>query len=361
MNSGMYPSFLVYEFTQKCNSRCIMCNIWKERPENELTTDEIEQAFSKPLLKHLHGINLTGGEVFLRDDFARTIEIISALPKLKSIGISTNGFKTDNIVKKIESILPVLHRRGINMTVKVSIDGLDEVHDRIRGIPGGFSKAMETYRRIKELNDRLMHTGIACVIMDDNIDGLKDMCDSLSEDINNISFILPSISDGYFLNEADDSTLLSKMQYPKVKAFLKEHAAQSPEHSFYSSKLVDYIDKNWRSFACLAGYKTLYMNNFGDIYPCAILSGSNTHFLIGNVLDEDIQEKYLGEHGTSIRRFLKGESTCKSCTFSCDLKNNLREEFFEFLVFYTRHPYFLYLLAKKLKKNNLRGDYLDVE
>jgi radical SAM protein with 4Fe4S-binding SPASM domain len=357
LKKGMYPTLLVYQFTQKCNSRCIMCNIWHEKPEYELNTAQLFEIFTQPLFRKIESINLTGGEVFLRDDFERVIEIISCLPRLKTIGISTNGFLPDLIIKKIKAVIPNLKKRNIIMTVKVSIDGIEAVHNKIRGIPDGFNKAIRTHDEIKNLMDMNVNVGIACLIMDMNVNRLKWMFGELSKHAENISFVLPSISESYFLNNRN-ITFLNPSNYPKIKLFLNELVHQFPEQSFYNTKLIEFMDTNRRTFSCLAGYKTLYMDNYGNIFPCAILSQKESPYLFGNALDRNIKNYYFSQKGTDIREHLKKEKICKTCIFSCDLRNNLREEFFEFLNFYLRHPYFIYLIVRKMKKDGLRSDYI---
>jgi len=77
--------FVNYLITWKCNSRCMMCNIWKKGPsaQKELQIDEIENLFADPLLSKLEWIQLSGGEPFLRKDIAEIVRILLKLhPKL---------------------------------------------------------------------------------------------------------------------------------------------------------------------------------------------------------------------------------------------------------------------------------------
>lgn len=357
LSRGMYPTFLIYQFTQKCNSKCIMCNIWKERPENELGVDEIAELLSRPFFQHIEGINLTGGEVFLRDDLVETIRVLTRHPKLKTIGISTNGFNTGSIISKVKAVLPDLEKAGMTMVVKVSIDGVERVHDSIRGITGGYGKALETFRELLALNNSHLNTGFATVIMNANADVLDDLLEELPTS-SNVSFILPSFSEGYFNNEGDNNAVLSPPALPKISSFLREQIYRFPEQSFFNTKLLEYISRKRRTFSCLAGFRTLYMDNHGELYPCPILSQEGSPYRIGNAKNEDAERKFFSGHGNKIRKMLKSEKTCRSCIFSCDLKNNLNEEFFEFFTFYLKHPYYLYLIVKKMKSGKIRSDYL---
>ena len=50
LNRNQLPTFLVFQLTNQCNSRCAMCNIWKKDSSGELTTDNIAQVFFTTLL-----------------------------------------------------------------------------------------------------------------------------------------------------------------------------------------------------------------------------------------------------------------------------------------------------------------------
>ena len=75
--------------TYRCNAKCIMCNIW-ENPSNINEEFKPKDLESLPQFK---GINITGGEPFLRDDIEEIIEVLQT--KTKRIVFSTNGYFTE--------------------------------------------------------------------------------------------------------------------------------------------------------------------------------------------------------------------------------------------------------------------------
>ncbi len=119
----------------------------------------------------LRDINISGGEPFLRPDLPEIIAVVvKACPKARIV-ISTNGFLTDLVVKQMKKILKIKPDIG----VAISIDGMDEMHDEMRGIPGGFSKDMETLRQLKELGMTNLRLGFT--ITEKNIKHLKKVYD----------------------------------------------------------------------------------------------------------------------------------------------------------------------------------------
>ncbi|MBI5222576.1 MAG: radical SAM protein, partial [Candidatus Magasanikbacteria bacterium] len=146
------PIDCVIAVTYRCNSRCVMCDIWKLKNQPELLPTE----FLK-LPVSLRDINISGGEPFLRVDLPQiVVNLKKAAPRARMV-ISSNGFATDLIIRQMKAVLAIKP----NIGVAISIDGIGEMHNQMRGIPGGFDRAIETVKKLKELgmkNFRLAYT-----------------------------------------------------------------------------------------------------------------------------------------------------------------------------------------------------------
>ncbi|MCK8604062.1 radical SAM protein [Desulfoferrobacter suflitae] len=122
MCGGMFNINL--EVTKRCNARCDFCDYWKVKPPAEL-------ADYVPVVKKLNplSVGLTGGEPLLRSDLADLIAGLRNNFKFLHIGLITNGAL-------------LTHERGLELWragldgLSLSLDYLDERHDRERGLPG---------------------------------------------------------------------------------------------------------------------------------------------------------------------------------------------------------------------------------
>ena len=95
-------------------------------------------------------VHITGGEPFLREDIVEVVRtVIRQCPKAE-ITISTNGFSPSLLKKQLAEIMKT--RRDIGLMV--SLDGFGKVHEELKGVPGGFSLALETIRLSRELGVR---------------------------------------------------------------------------------------------------------------------------------------------------------------------------------------------------------------
>ena len=118
--------------TYRCNAKCNMCDCFKNptRPEEEWTPDLIEK------LPEMAFTNITGGESFIRKDLPDIIRAVEK--KTDRIVISTNGFFTDRILALCEEFPKV--------GIRISIEGLQQTNDAIRGIPDGFNRGYNTLK-----------------------------------------------------------------------------------------------------------------------------------------------------------------------------------------------------------------------
>lgn len=104
--SRVAPTKLSLILTHKCNSRCVMCNIWQERKSGELSPSEYQQIFSDPFFSRVSRIILTGGEASLRPDFLEICSaLVDALPQLRKITLATNGIATNIVLERVKGML----------------------------------------------------------------------------------------------------------------------------------------------------------------------------------------------------------------------------------------------------------------
>ena len=139
------PSQIWLKLTERCNSRCKMCNMWKKNrsAKGELSTKEWKDVLLglRSWLGKRH-IWFTGGEPFLRKDCIELIRYGSSLGL--SIGVITNGIlmNPDQMQDVLNAGLKEYH---------VSIDSMTpEIHDHLRGIPGAHKRAKENVLALKE-------------------------------------------------------------------------------------------------------------------------------------------------------------------------------------------------------------------
>ena len=99
--------------------------------------------------RHFSWADLTGGEIFLRKDIDELFGAVARdWKRLALLHFPTNGFLSDQIVRSTSGLAKSF--KGA-LAVTVSLDGDEELNDRIRGVAGGFRHQLETFRRLREI------------------------------------------------------------------------------------------------------------------------------------------------------------------------------------------------------------------
>ncbi|MPM14267.1 hypothetical protein SDC9_60629 [bioreactor metagenome] len=141
--------FLRYNVTYRCNSRCSTCSVWKEQGGYELSPEAFGALLEAPEFSGLEILYITGGEPTLRQDFADYIrQAVLHLPRLSTVITVTNGLLADRALTIMKQCHEITSSRGIRFDVFVSVDGLGEIHDRARGVPGSYDKAMRVVKAL---------------------------------------------------------------------------------------------------------------------------------------------------------------------------------------------------------------------
>lgn len=125
-------------------------------------------------------LTVTGGEPFLRNDL---VELILASVKssgVPRISINTNGFLTEKIVSDMETLLNDLP--GTELSLAVSLDGPEPVHDALRGVPGSYGKARETVFAVAPFLNRnkRLSLRVSSVLCSENAGALEALMEETS-------------------------------------------------------------------------------------------------------------------------------------------------------------------------------------
>jgi MoaA/NifB/PqqE/SkfB family radical SAM enzyme/polysaccharide pyruvyl transferase WcaK-like protein len=162
-----------------CNSKCTMCYIWKQKRDIEFSPEQLASILADDLFSEVRHVGITGGEPTLRKDLVDLYSsCIDSLPNLVGLSIITNAIQAKQVCQKIESIVQLCRNYNVGFTVMISLDGLGEVHDTVRGREGNFETAIEVYEFCSALLDP-SKVSIGCTITKDNVWNMHEMLDFL--------------------------------------------------------------------------------------------------------------------------------------------------------------------------------------
>ena len=174
------PPFLILFINSICNLTCEHCFYWRNL--NRRDDLKLEEIFALARdLGRIENLNLSGGEPFLRAEFAQICRFFIKNNGVEQIYVPTNGYFTERTINALKSIF---EEQSLKLFVcELSIDGMPEYHDRFRGNPKSFEKLIETYEALAELQacePRLRIHSIS-TITSENLDEVKRLTTYLYE------------------------------------------------------------------------------------------------------------------------------------------------------------------------------------
>jgi len=167
------PVSIVFLLTERCNARCVHCDIWKNRGKEDPPSPDRLKATLQELRRWLGPVQVTfsGGEALLKSYTPELVRFSSSIGLL--VEVLSHGYWDDQA--KIEELALCRPWR-----ITISLDGLGEVHDKVRGRDGFFSRTsrtIETLRRMRRdfgLNFSIL---LKTVIMEHNLQHVCQIAD----------------------------------------------------------------------------------------------------------------------------------------------------------------------------------------
>jgi MoaA/NifB/PqqE/SkfB family radical SAM enzyme len=327
------PITLTYSVTNRCQSRCLTCKIWRvykdhpARVEQELTLDEIERAFKS--IGHIYFFNISGGEPFLRDDLADIVGLALEHLTPRIVHIPTNALMPQRIRDTVEEILRRMESRAPEtpLTVKPSLDAVGEKHDEIRGVPGNFDKVLQTIDLLKELGEKYpaLHVEAGTVISRYNIDEVEKLTrfvsglgiESYRHEIAEERAEFRNREDG-IAPSPDEYERLAELFARSIRGGVKDKRRLT--RLTESFRLVYYelaariVREGRQVVPCYAGISNAHMDPYGEVWACCVLGYDKP---LGDLraVDLDFGRVWHSEQADEVRRFIRS----RGC--ACPLAN----------------------------------------
>ncbi|GGP19366.1 heme biosynthesis protein [Thermocladium modestius] len=317
------PFFIVWNFTNSCNLRCIHCYQNAGRPlPNELSLDEKLRVVKELDEAGVPAIALSGGEPTVHRDFWPVLAEIARRGFYPAI--ATNGLTLSNM-----EFAEKARRAGLRY-VEISIDAADpRVHDKFRGVNGAWSKAVNGLRNAVKLG---FSTALAFTVTKVNLDEVDKVIE-LAQEIGvskviffnfvpvgrgreNLEIDLSPEEREEFLRHIYGEMKRTKMeiistapQYGRVVNQLSAGSDVSPTHFVVAS---DPITKELTEFigGCGAGRVYAAIEPEGTLTPCVFLPHP-----VGNLRSKSFWDIWMDPFMENFRNrdLLKG--FCGQCPY----------------------------------------------
>ncbi|MDA8760474.1 radical SAM protein [Amylibacter sp.] len=312
--SKNFPKVIQLPITNRCNSRCEMCNVWNMDTSGEYSSDEFKEILNDNLFDEVISVGINGGEPTLVSDLDAYANHILNLPKLKYLNIISHGFNTERALRVFKKIYLLCRNKNVKFHISISLDGVGLIHDKVRQIPGGFEKTISTIENI--LTDQSLYCDtfdVACTVVKSNINYLIEL-ESYCEDKNIPIKYRLGISnkriESDLLTEAYDVTLDQDTKISVIEFFHGQTIkAKSLTAKFKYFSIFSWLtmDEKTRFLGCDWKNEGATLDSKGNLYYCAVNSEK-----LGNLRENSGSDIFFSDENLQHRKSIV-ENSCNNC------------------------------------------------
>ena len=287
------PFIAGHKLLYSCNLRCSMCPFWRREDGKLLTLEEERKMMDSLVDLGVSYMGFEGGEPFLRRDLP---EILRLSHSRFHTSLVTNGWMLKEKLNSVKDYLDYLF---------VSLDGVGETHDRLRGVRGSFSKAREGI----EAASKVIPVSINSTITSENSSEAGMIVD-LAEQLNvHVSF---QIAYNYSAAEKMSPSAVTLKETIMKLLEMKKHGAPIVDSREYFESILSswYNGVGWKCKPWL----TINIDPQGRaVLPCYVL---NEYTGSEKVWETDLRKTWNSMDW-------KVYENCNRCALSCYLEPSL--------------------------------------
>jgi sulfatase maturation enzyme AslB (radical SAM superfamily) len=332
------PTVLIYNCTWVCDARCTMCSNWKwgDR-KSDMTLEQLEPVMNSPFWGAVENLNISGGEPTTRNDLPEMVELFQRhLPRLRKIGINTTGLTPQRAIPMLTRIVEFCAAKGILISIRVSLDGIGDVHNQVRSVKNGFDKAQKTIEAMQRLSQRFSNFsfGIASTIFATNMEDAENILAWARTKNLDVVFNMLRFTDAMLHNkELQEKIGFRAREEQFMRKFFLDRVQEESVLSGQAFMYLHYADMiangYHRTMPCPFQRQGLLLNPNGDLHYC-----ENSQKL-GNVLDASAESLYYDAENLKHRERIKTD-ICPTCLSPCQVNVGAMKQFIPYAKFLRR-------------------------
>jgi MoaA/NifB/PqqE/SkfB family radical SAM enzyme len=297
------PYKILINLTNNCNSKCDFCDIWKVKDfENEVNLNDTIKLFDE-MGPSLAWLALSGGEVTLVKYLdSMLFEAKKRCKNLRIVTFTTNAL----LPKKVIELSEQVKKNGFDLMVTISLDGDEELHDKVRGVPGNYKKCMELYDSLKSMG---VNVNFGITVGDVNESYIRNEYHKMKHSIKAITFVHDG---GIYLknNLVNAFSVLDSMRHI-VKQYSIDSISEIVE--FIHIKIsTHFIDKNKTTniLPCEVINTSIHIMEDGAVRPCMFMKE------MGNIKSDNISDIVFSNLANDLKEQIKNDH-CPHCWMNC--------------------------------------------
>ena len=332
------PTVLIYNCTFVCDARCEMCGNWKMGDrKSDMTLDELDGVMAHDFWGAVENLNISGGEPTTRNDLPEMVELFQRrLPRMRKIGVNTTGLTPHRAIPMLTRIVKFCAEKDLLLSVRVSLDGIGDIHNQVRQVKQGFDKACETIAAMQALAQQHSNFqfGLAATIFATNLQDAENILKWSKDRGLDIVFNMLRFTENMLNNKSLEPQIHFRQREEEFmrKFFLDRVSEESvlSGQSFMYLHYADMIANGYqRTMPCPFQSQGLLLNPEGNLFYC-----ENSEKL-GNVLDDTAGELYYRVSNLAHREQIK-DKTCPTCLSPCQVNVGAMKQVVPYVKFLRR-------------------------
>ena len=306
--------------TERCDCRCEICWIWKKPKGPEPSPADVA-AFLRGA-GTIRWLNLTGGEIFLRDDIEEVVaKALEAEPRLAVLDFPTTGQRTERIVPAVRRIAEM----GVpRLFVTVSLEGPPALHDRLRGREGAFDRMIETFSALRAVPGVQAYLGLT--LSDKNADAVDDAISAVAARVPGFSERELHVNVATWSGHYYDNLAAGVGKPPSPRAAIEKVLAArrrrwwSPTdrlEAAYLSRVEEHVRTGRSPVKCRSLSASVFVGPGGEVHPCTVYGRP-----LGNAWTTPLREILSSPEAEDARRVI-AEDKCPGCWSPCEAYQTL--------------------------------------
>jgi MoaA/NifB/PqqE/SkfB family radical SAM enzyme len=332
------PTVLIFNCTWVCDAQCEMCSNWRfgDR-KSDITLAELEPVLANPFWGAVENLNISGGEPTTRNDLPEIVALFQRhFPRLRKLGINTTGLTPHRAIPMLTRIVEFCAEHDVLISIRVSLDGIGDVHNQVRHVKRGFDKASQTIDAMQALarTHSNFQFGIASTIFGTNMADAENILAWARTKELDVVFNMLRFTDAMLHNKSLEEKIgFREAEEAFMRRFFLDRVQEESILSGQSFMYLHYADMiangYQRTMPCPFQSQGLLLNPNGDLHYC-----ENSRKL-GNVLEEPVDAIYFKAENLRHREHLK-DHVCTTCLSPCQVNVGAMKQFIPYAKFLKR-------------------------
>ncbi len=276
--------------TSRCNAFCKICFYHEElNHPGDMTFEQIEKV--SRTMPPITDLWLSGGEPTLRRDVSEIIDTFVNHNAVRRVIIPTNALIKSRVYEIVDQALG--SHPTLDLYLNIALDGYGETHDRIRGVPGNWGKALDCVESLYPLKEKYadrLRLNVNTVVCADNYTEIEKLAEYMWQNFqldgqyfnivrgktlvgDEIKQIPPEVLPGMYRYVAQLTKRYGDRMFAgddASKRFVKNVAYVGAITTHYRTQHANFQESTAWPFPCTAGETTVVIDYNGDVRACEL-------------------------------------------------------------------------------------------